>query len=222
MSDATGPNRDPLSDDALAGAYRATRKPSGDHLTPDQWERLACDELRGPDRERALAHIESCGECTAIHRGLLELREGATEIENRSPRDNAGLAYRRWSIAGGLATAAAIVFAVLINQPARVDPNDAMRSGLEKPIVTLIPSAQLGPSRTLAWQPLEGADRYELRVTTTDGKPVFTSRRDQTSARIPLEIALQGEYFWRVIALKGDATIATSPISQFSVGATLR
>ena len=214
--------RDPLGDAALAAAYRA-RRPSGAHLTESQWEQLTCDEMSRDDRDRALAHIVSCADCSTIHRSLIELRAGAAQIENARP--SIGMSYRRWTIVGGLATAAAIVLALVINRPTRVDP-DVLRSAGEKPTVTLVsplPDALLGENRTFAWQPVDGADRYELRVTTSDGRPILTSNLDQTSTQLPNDVKLAaGEYFWQVVAMKGDATIAASPIRQFNSGITLR
>jgi hypothetical protein len=225
-------SRGPLDDDALAAAFRASRTPAGSHLSDADWERLTCDEMTGAQRDAALAHIMSCPECTAIHRSLIQLRTGAAEIAAAGPpglsevEGRPNIAGRRfWAIAGGLATAAAIVAAVLINRPTRVDP-DVMRSSREAAAIIAI-APQPGTAlinRRFEWQPVAGADSYELRVSTRDGVRVFTSKRDETSAVLPNEIELDAgaSYYWRVLAFKGDAELAASPLTPFTVAATSR
>ena len=209
--------RDPFDDEALAAAFRSGRTSSGKHLSETEWERLTCDEMTPAERDTSLVHIMGCAECTAIHRSLMQLREGARKIET-ARGSNTGSYYRRWSIFGGLATAAAIVAALLINQPTRIDPGDVTRSGRENAAVVVIAPQSNQPlvERRFAWQPVTGADRYELRVTAQDGASVFTSRRDETSAELPAEVQLGGgTYYWRVLAFKGDAEIAASPLIPF-------
>lgn len=213
-------SRDPFDAAALAALLRAARTPTGEHLSEAQWERLACDEMTAAERDTALVHILTCEECATIHRSVMQLREGARTIETVTASAPSGAYYRRWSIAGGLVTAAAIVAALLINRPARVDLNDVTRSGRAGAalIATSPQSGQPLVGRRFAWQAVAAADSYELRVTTQDGVRVFTSRRDETSAVLPDEIELTaGTYYWRVAALKGDAEIAASPLIPFRV-----
>lgn len=222
MADSTRPNRDPLSDDALAGAYRATRKPGGEHLSPDQWERLACDELRGPDRERALAHIESCGECTAVHRGLLYLRSEATTLEAGSAAPVRGGGRSRWTLAAGMAAAAALVAAVVINQPGRttLPADDALRSGDALARIAVITPAieRVLTDRRFQWQPVATASNYEIWVHTAEGGRVWSTRTSATSAELPADVTLNsGAYYWRVTAHRGEAAIASSPMISFRV-----
>jgi hypothetical protein len=210
-----------LTDGALAAAFRSPRA-SGTHLTEAEWERLTCDEMTAAERDTALGHIMSCAECTTIHRSLMQLREGATEIEQQRPRNNAGTNYRRWSIAGGLVTAAAIVAAVLINQPTRVVPDNVMRSGTETTAITVLSPRANEPAvdRRFSWQGVSGATSYELRVTTQDGVRVFTSRRDETFAELPAEIEVKsGTYYWRVVAFKGETEVAASTLIPFTLTA---
>ena len=211
---------DPLDTAALSAAFRRARKPSGDHLSETQWERLTCDEMAADERDIALAHIMSCAECSTIHRSLIELRAGATEIEGTRPRPNAGVSYRRWTIPGGLATAAAIVLAIWIYRSPQVPPTGVTRSAREPGAVSAIAPLANQPliDRRFSWQPVAGADSYELRVSTADGVRVFTSKRDETSAVLPAEIHLSaGSYYWQVVAFSGETTIATSPMMRFAV-----
>ena len=48
-----------------------------DHLTPESWEQMACDELSGAARALLLAHIEACPECRVIWSALSEVRAEA-------------------------------------------------------------------------------------------------------------------------------------------------
>lgn len=217
----TDPTRGPLDDAALAAAFRGARKPSGDHLSETQWERLACDEMPPAERDTSLAHILSCADCTAIHRSLMELRTGATEIEGLAPQPVAGSSQKRWAIVGGLAAAAALILTVLVDQPSRPSAGgEAARSDRPAGGVTVIApgSGSVLADRHFAWQPVPGADSYELRVHTDDGGRVFTSRRDETSADLPADTQMpRGSYYWLVTAFKDGATIASSPLIPFRV-----
>ena len=54
------------------------------------------------------------------------------------------------------------------------------------------------------------------RIIARVGGRVFTSRRDETSAMLPEDIELTaGTYYWRVVALNGDAEAAASPLIPF-------
>jgi hypothetical protein len=211
-------SRDPLNDDDLAAAFRSSRRVSGEHLTEAEWERLTCGEMAPAERDTALAHIMNCAECSTIHRSLMQLREGAATIE--SAKDDAGQAYRRWAIPGGLAAAAAIIVALLIYRPARVEPDNVTRSATRAAAVTVLSPTANEPliDRRFSWQGIAGATAYELRVSTQDGTRLFTSRRDETFAELPGEIELkEGTYYWRVLAFKGDAEVAASPLVPFKV-----
>jgi hypothetical protein len=216
---ADSPARDPLSDEALAGVYRAARQPAGDHLSPEQWERLTCDELRGADFDRALAHIESCGECTAIHRGLLDLRHEATALEAGDAVQVRAGGRRRWTLVGGLAAAAALVAAVLINQPGRTTlSNDVTRSGETRIAIEMVTPApgSAFANRRFEWKQFPGATAYLLRVDTADGALVWATRVAATTAQLPENVAMPGgAYYWQVTALRGEAVLASSLMVAF-------
>ena len=70
------------------------------------------------------------------------------------------------------------------------------------------------------WAAVEGATGYKLRLTaSTDGRTVWDSPVvTAPEAHLPNTVALEPEgYVWTVTALKGDAVIATSPMSRFTV-----
>ena len=68
------------------------------------------------ERDTALVHILTCEECATIHRSVMQLRDGAGAIGGAKSA-TAGARYRRWSILGGMAAAAAIIVALVINRP---------------------------------------------------------------------------------------------------------
>ena len=70
------------------------------------------------------------------------------------------------------------------------------------------------------WAPVEGATGYRMRLTaSTDGRTVWESPVvTQAEAHLPNTVALEPEgYVWTVTALKGEAVIATSGTSRFTV-----
>jgi len=70
------------------------------------------------------------------------------------------------------------------------------------------------------WAPVEGATGYKMHLTaSTDGRTVWDSPVvTETEAHLPNTIALEPEgYVWTVTAMKGDAVVATSPASRFTV-----
>jgi hypothetical protein len=73
-------------DSALREAYAGLSRTSDAHLDDATWERLACGELRGGEREAALAHVVACAECSELWRGLDALREGARAFDPQVPR----------------------------------------------------------------------------------------------------------------------------------------
>lgn len=70
------------------------------------------------------------------------------------------------------------------------------------------------------WAPVDGATGYKMHlVASTDGRTIWDSPViAETEAHLPNTVALEPEgYVWTVTAMKGDAVIATSPPSRFTV-----
>ena len=70
------------------------------------------------------------------------------------------------------------------------------------------------------WSAVEGATGYRMRLmASTDGRTVWESPIvTEPEAHLPNTVALEPEgYVWAVTALKGDAVIASSPTSRFTV-----
>lgn len=67
---------------------------------------------------------------------------------------------------------------------------------------------------------MDGATGYKVKLTaSTDGRTVWDSPLvTETEAHLPNTIALEPEgYIWTVTALKGDAVVASSAASRFTV-----
>ena len=213
-----------MTDDVLRKAYRlahaATNAP---HVSEANWEGLACGDLARADRDRALAHITSCPECAEIHRSLLALGEEAATFDRGVPRSTPARATAwRWGSVGGLAAAAALVAAVLVNRPAPESgrPSDVTRASTSAVVIELIAPASGAPlvNRHLAWQPAATADAYEVRINAADGGAVWSARVTGAETDIPSHIAMSaGSYYCQVTALRENAAIGSSALVPFRV-----
>jgi hypothetical protein len=70
------------------------------------------------------------------------------------------------------------------------------------------------------WAPVEGATGYKMHLAaSTDGRTIWDSPVvTETQVHLPNTVALEPEgHVWTVTAVKGDAVIATSPTSRFTV-----
>lgn len=90
------------------------------------------------------------------------------------------------------------------------------------PVVTLTdpPSGAFsGHFDTFRWSPVEGADGYRMKITSSDGRVVWESDVLETAeVHLPSSVSIEPEsYFWAVTAMKGPATLATSAQSKFTV-----
>ncbi len=78
----------------------------------------------------------------------------------------------------------------------------------------------VGPAPTrLEWTAIEGVDTYNITVITEIDSVVFQHVGARGNAiEWPREITLEpGTYFWRVVGIKGERTIADSGRSAFVV-----
>lgn len=224
MADPTQSARARLEDDVLKEAYRlAGTTTDGPHLSERQWEQLTCGELTEADRHDALGHILSCRDCTRIHRSLLAMSAEAATFDEHAVRPGiVRPASRTWMYLGGLATAAAIVAAVVLDlRPARTGHGgDVSRSATGTVAVALVaPLADAAlRERRLQWQAIATADAYEVRVNAADGGAVWKARVTTAEVRLPPEVPLAaGRYYWQVIAFREGIIQGTSAITAFRV-----
>lgn len=215
-----------MDDETLGQAYRQTRAHKAAHLTEEEWTALQLSEVSPGDRQRLLGHILACGDCTTVHRSLLALANGASKFDPASSPTSALVsvrsAPRSWWYAGGLAVAATIVAAVLLNvRPlAPKVSDDVTRSAgpgaARVSVVTPQPDAVL-KDRRLAWSEVPGAERYEVVINGADGALIWTATTGATEAIIPAEQLSPGRYYWQIRALNQNGTFARSDLVAFRV-----
>lgn len=220
MTDPAPPRRRRLDDDVLKTAYQDAIHDRTGHLTEHEWEQLASGDMDDDARKRALSHVTSCGECSAIHRGLLALSKEAAGFDaaSRSTPAPPSFAWRRWALGGGLAAAAVLVLAVLIDNPARDRrPDTVTRTNVEGASITVTKPLSL-PDRGFAWTPVTNADRYEVRLSDASGALKWSTRVTATQTELPAEISLpRGSYYLQISAARDGVTIGTSPLVPVQV-----
>lgn len=211
-----------MSDEQLASAYRHARASSRDHLSEDEWDALACGEMAAEAREAVLAHVVACAECTAIHRGLLELAREARQFDAAvpAPVTNAPASSTTWLYAG-LAAAAAVIAAVVLlpTQQTSTEP-DVMRSaaGVVTIAVTAPPANAAIEGRRLAWTAVASADAYDVVVNSADGGRVYGATVDVTDITLPSRVTLTaGTYYWQVRAVRQGVVVGASRLTAFQV-----
>ena len=221
-------DRDEFDTADLRRQWQAGARRDPAHLDDAMWERLACEELTPFERERALAHVTACEECGSIYRGLAEMRREAAAFDPavaaiKMPAA-AGAEPRPWWyspwLAGSLATAAIVVWAVTIGpmRPATDYSGDVARTN--KSAVTLLsPKEGAGFDRVVAWQAVSGATSYRIVGFTQEGTRAFEVRdvRETTLTLAPDVVLAPGRYFLQVTALRDGEAIAESPLVPFTV-----
>jgi hypothetical protein len=213
-----------LDDDLLRNAYRLAHvTPSGPHVSESQWEQLTCGELDQANRDRVLEHVFSCDHCQQVHRSLLQVSAESSAFDGHTGRPaGAPPIARTWMYLAGLAAAAAIVAAAVIDlRPLRTDnAADVNRTTNSAASIALTsPGADRAlEDRRLAWQPVENADAYDVRVNAADGGAIWTARVGAPSAVLPTDVAMPpGRYYWQVDALREGTIVGTSAIGAFRV-----
>jgi hypothetical protein len=210
-------------------ALRAA-EPAGDHLGEDEWVALAVGETVGAARERALEHIVRCGPCAHVYRGLSELEEGARRIDKRVPQVVGpapldGLQTTRWAWWGGMAAAAALVWAIAQPRPAMAPAPDPTGSELRGPadgrpaLVEPLGAVSGWPER-LRWEPVAQARAYRVRILGGEGDELWSSPLlAETSVAWPASIAPRpGRMYWQVAAYPQggrDADAVASVLASF-------
>lgn len=221
MSEPRSPR---LDDEVLKAAYqRAHATPSGAHLSEAQWEQLTCGELADTARDRLLAHVFLCPVCRQVHRSLLQVSAEAPGIdEGAMPAAATRPVATTWMYLGALATAAALVAAVLVDLGPLRRGRDATvtRSQSAVAAITVVTPAEgtALEQRRFAWVPLPGAEVYEVIVSNDDGGAAWSGRATEALAQLPPEVVLApGRYYWRVTALRDNAVVGSSGLVPFRV-----
>jgi hypothetical protein len=195
---------------------------------PDEFAVASYLEGRLPDEARAAieAHFADCDEC---RRGLILLR-GVEQLEAEPvPRGMLESAPERRRHFWAAAAAAVFLGALFV-----VPLTEIVRPGADGPPVFRDAGAQgpglLSPAAgsvvrrdelSFSWTPVEGADRYRIRVWSvkTDFLREFEIPGGQTEAGWPADAPLApvGELIWRVQALSLNRALAESAPAPFEV-----
>ncbi|MEN8164732.1 MAG: hypothetical protein ABFS37_11435, partial [Acidobacteriota bacterium] len=107
--------------DALRTAYRHPEA-DGDsnHLTADQWEGLACEELSAEERQGALDHILRCAQCSDTYRAIqvLQTEARAFDVAAAAPleiaHEGGPKPHVPWRGIGIFATAATVLLVIIL------------------------------------------------------------------------------------------------------------
>jgi hypothetical protein len=208
------------------------------HLTNEElvaWR----DRDAGVDRDRILAHLAGCRDCTESYAALVRTapaneapihfkaedfveRGYAVRREARQPGWSAALTS--WKVWSGVVTAAAAVVLVVTlgggTWPGGANPVRGDRLELTSPV------AAAGQPITLEWSTGLRATKYAVVVTTPVGGEVFRTTTDRTSIPLPRTVTarlLPGTpYSWKVTALDGEDQPITSATGTLVVAKATR
>jgi hypothetical protein len=209
-------------------------RPLPGHPDEATWEAWAVGELTAVRRGELADHVARCAECAAVYRGLKMLAAEAAAFDPAVPRPSRArvLAWPRMWLYGGLVAAAAAVLVVAIVPPSHMGPpspapptvSDPLRSGEKSAPIPLEPLGRLtGPPRAFRWQPVAGAGRYRVELSSREGDLLWSSPEvTGTAVDWPAAVAASpGLYHWQVFVLPDAerplASSAASAVVSFEV-----
>lgn len=209
----------------------------GCHLSEDQWERLACDEMALDERETVLDHIVECPVCTDTYRAVKIIRSEAPAFDAAVPApmvDQPDATVRRFPFRalGLLAMAATVVLAVVLpthflREPVNDSATMVVRSAGDE--ATVVPVSPLGTvvwSRgddiLMEWTVVEDPVPAIVEILDVDGELVWTSPEvESTEETWPgEEIPGPGRFYWRVITRDRSADATDSELVSFDLSAS--
>ncbi len=220
MTDPAPPRKNRLDDDVLKAAYQIANRHRDGHLSDRDWEQLACGDLDDFAKRAALSHVTSCETCSTIHRSLIALNQESAVFDPRSSAQppSPAFAWRRWAVGGGLAAAAILTLAVLVDNPERSRrASDVTRTNVEGTSITVTQSLSL-PDRRLAWTSVRDADLYDVRISDATGALKWTTRVTATTVEVPADMTWpRGTYYLQISATRDGATIGSSSLVPIQV-----
>lgn len=220
--------------DRLRAAYRkSVDGGEAAHLTEDQWERLACDELGEEETRQALDHILRCSLCSDTYRALGILRTGAADFDEAAPLSNptpapATVLRFPWRSLGVVAAAATVLLAVVIplRQTLEAPPSDpaAVVRSNQNATTTILTEPldrvawKTGDDLLLAWDTGGAELLVSVEILDDLGDLVWSSSATTAShVTWPGEaIPGPGHYFWRTIRSTGSR-LAGSDLVAFDL-----
>jgi hypothetical protein len=217
----------------LRDLYAAHARAGTPHVEEAAWERLALEACSPAERERVLDHVVRCAECASVYRALGELEAGARAFDPGAPTGpvlseaDLGVGLRPWGFLGGLAAAAAVVWALarpaLAPAPAPLPSPEVMRGADPARPRALEPMGhQRATPAFFRWEPQAGARAYRVEVFDASGEPLWKSPEvSGTSLAWPAALSVKpGTYYWQVVALAGSgqpADAVASPMASFEI-----
>jgi hypothetical protein len=181
---------------------------SDGHLTVEEAASFATGSLDPARRAELGAHMATCGHCR---------REVAHVVRVLRPER-----LPRMLRYGSLALAAAVLLFVLVppdsatvdgESPLRAtDVPDAVVQVVSPPPVT----TSADEARRFVWRSAGPGARYEFKVTTSDGAPLWAFGTGDTSVTLPTDVRLapNQSYLWFLDALLPDGRSLTSGVRQ--------
>jgi hypothetical protein len=226
--------------DILRAAFRESLAGGADHhLSEDEWERIACDEMVSSERERVLEHALECPLCSDTYRAILTLRADAATFDEAAPalpetlhpERSAGRRIR-WYGLGVLAMAATAVLAIVVpmrraHEPIVNDDVMVVRSaGDEQAVVPISPVGTViwstGEDVRLEWKAVEPPVSTFVELLDSEGEPIWTGPEvESTEVTWPgRDVPGPGRYYWRVIVRDSSGGVADSKLVSFELSAS--
>ena len=218
---------------SLRDLYARQARPETPHVTEEAWERLALGEAGRDERHHIVDHVVRCQDCATVYRSLAELETEAREFDPGVPARpvlsqagwQAGL--RPWGFLGGVAAAAAVVWALarpalapappVVSPPVMRGAEDAARPRPLAPLGRLT-----APPAEFRWEAVSGARAYRVELFDAAGASVWTSPEvTGTTVRWPVGMRIKlGTFYWQVVAVLATGRTAdavASPLVSFEI-----
>ena len=222
--------------DALRAAYRQSLTvDDADHLSENQWERLACDELPARERQGALDHILECPLCSDTYRTIQVLRSEAAEFDEAVPAtpgavlESADVRRFPWRGLGLLAMAATVVLVVVLptrltHEPVVDDESVVLRStGDDDSVSPISPLGEVrwksGEDVVMKWTAGGTTPSVFVEILDGDGELVWTGPETASTTEIwpGEEVPGPGRYYWRILVRDRHAREVDSELVSFDL-----
>lgn len=212
-----------MKDDDLSGLRAAFTTPAG--AVPAAWTTGSCPEpdriwqaVRGelaPEEVRDVVdHVALCASCAEDWRIAVEFeKESARQEKRTAVRPFPARRFQPW-MAAAAAALVLTVGGVYVRQA--MNPPPAEYRGEETEIRPLAGETRPRQAFVLSWTPVEGAESYDLLVTTAELATVadpkgLTTAQYQVPARALANLPVGAQLHWRVTAVFPDGGRRQSP-----------
>jgi hypothetical protein len=217
---------------SIRDLYARQARPETPHVVEEAWERLALGEAEREERQDIVDHVVRCRDCATVYRGLAELETEARAFDPGVPaRPVLGQAgwqpgLRPWGFLGGVAAAAAVVWALarpaLAPAPPLASPPVMRGAEAARPQPLTPVGRQTAPPAAFRWEAVPGARAYRVELFGASGEPVWTSPEvTGTTVNWPVGMRVKlGVFYWQVVAIpeSGRAEDAVaSPMVSFEI-----